>query len=89
MDEFIVFNGGTKSNKHEFGTNTVNINLVGQLVNFEPVNQRVTSLRIRGKRYNHTLISDHAPTEDKEEIIKDNFYDQLYLGNHSSRTIKR
>ena len=34
-------------------------------------------LRIRGKFFNYSIINVHAPTEDKSDIEKDVFYDEL------------
>ena len=44
---------------------------------FEPVNERICKLRIRGKYCDLSLFSVHAPTEDKEEREKDVFYNEL------------
>jgi len=34
-------------------------------------------VRIRGKFFNYSTINAHAPTEDKSDIEKDDFYDGL------------
>ena len=34
-------------------------------------------LRVKGKFHNLTIINIHAPTEDKEEEIKEQFYEEL------------
>ena len=34
-------------------------------------------LRIKGKFFNYSIINAHAPTDDKPDIEKDVFYDEL------------
>lgn len=40
---------------------------------FTPVNNRVAIIRTIGKFYYTTLICAHAPTEDKDNAVKDAF----------------
>jgi len=47
------------------------------LINFELHNERLCKLRIKGKYNNITVINAYAPTEDKTEEIKEQFYDHL------------
>ncbi|XP_060516487.1 craniofacial development protein 2-like [Cylas formicarius] len=78
MGKYTIFNGGTRDNKHEFGTGfAVSGEILGQVMNFRAVNNRISTLRIRDRWYNYTLISTHAPTEDKDEEVKDEYYEQL------------
>ena len=44
---------------------------------FSPETDRICSLRIRGRFFNTTIICVHAPTEEKDEIQKDDFYEDL------------
>ena len=44
------------------------------IMSFTPINERICTLRLKGKFYNITLINVHAPTEEK---IEDKFYDYL------------
>jgi len=46
------------------------------IINFKLHNERLCKLRVKGK-YNITLINAYAPTEDKTEEIKEQFYDDL------------
>ena len=46
------------------------------IINFKLHNKRLCKLRVKGK-YNITLINAYAPTEDKTEEIKEQFYDDL------------
>ena len=47
------------------------------IINFELHNERLCKLQIKGKYNNITLINAYAPTEDKTEEIKEQFYDDL------------
>jgi hypothetical protein len=43
----------------------------------QPVNWRLCKLRIRGRFHNFSFICIHAPTEDKNENLKDSLYELL------------
>ncbi|XP_060518457.1 uncharacterized protein LOC132697179 [Cylas formicarius] len=47
------------------------------IVQAGPLNSLYTLSQIRDRWYNYTLISTHAPTEDKDEEVKDEYYEQL------------
>lgn len=64
------------NSKHESVIGYVmNINSVG--IDFKAVSHRIRSIRIEKKWLNFRLISTHAPTEEKEDSTRDEFYDQL------------
>lgn len=47
------------------------------ILGFEPISDRICKIRIKGKFQNITIISAHAPTEEKDDNEKDLFFDQL------------
>jgi exonuclease III len=47
------------------------------IINFELHNEHLCKLRVKGKYNNITLINAYAPTEDKTEETKEQFYDDL------------
>ena len=47
------------------------------IINFELHNERLCKLRVKKKYNNITLINAYAPTEDKIEETKEQFYDDL------------
>ena len=51
---------------------------MNKILGFEPISDRICKLRVKGKFYNMTLINIYAPTEDKEEEIKEQFYEELH-----------
>ena len=50
---------------------------MNKILGFKPISDHICKLRIKGKFYNITLININAPTEDKEEDMKEQFYEQL------------
>jgi len=50
---------------------------MNKILGFEPISVRICKWRIKGKVYNITVININAVTEDKEEDIKEQFYEEL------------
>jgi exonuclease III len=51
--------------------------VMNKILGFEPISDHICKLRVKGKFHNITLINIYAPTEDKEEDIKEQFYEEL------------
>jgi exonuclease III len=49
------------------------------ILSFEPYNERLCKLRIKGKFNNLSVISVHAPTEEKTDEEKEKFYEDLQI----------
>jgi exonuclease III len=49
----------------------------GSVFGFEPYNVRLCRLKISGKFYNITIIWAYGPTEEKDEALKEQFYEDL------------
>ena len=47
------------------------------VIGFTPVDERLCTLRIKGKFFNITFINVHAPTEDKDDETKNICYENL------------
>jgi hypothetical protein len=47
------------------------------LLDFEPVNERICKIRVKFEHYNLTLISTHAPPEETNEVAEEEFYISL------------
>ena len=61
-----------------FGTGfVVHKKIKPAVLNFNPINGRLCSLRIKMKFFNLSVICAHAPTEESSEEDKDVFYEQL------------
>jgi exonuclease III len=66
------------SKDHMFGTGFIVHNRAKHLIlDFKPINPKIATLRLKGRFFNYTLINCHAPTEDKSDDEKDEFYDTL------------
>lgn len=78
-DGHVVYFSGHET-QHMFGTGfIVGGNMNGRIINFDPINERLCVLRIRGKVCNTSIICAHAPTEDKDDSEKSRFYIRLEL----------
>jgi hypothetical protein len=51
--------------------------IVKNIMGFEPINERICKLRLKGKYHNITIINIHAPPEQKDEDTKERFYAEL------------
>ena len=67
-----------KSDTHELGTGFhISRHIIDNLLDFEPMNERVRKMRVKLKYYNLTLISTHAPTAIKDEVTKEEVHSSL------------
>lgn len=74
--DYTLFNSGNINKT--FGTAfMVKKRMKHAVMNFEAVNERMCTMRIRGKFFNTTLICVHAPTDESDEEEKDQFYEKL------------
>lgn len=63
---------------HMFGTGfIVGPKMKSLVIDFKPINERLCTLRMRGKFYNISVINVHAPTEEKTSEVKESFYEEL------------
>ncbi|KAE9522623.1 hypothetical protein AGLY_016986 [Aphis glycines] len=64
--------------KHERGVGfIIKDNLLPQITNFKPINDRLCYVELKCKWHNLILINCYSPTEDKNEEIKNEFFDNL------------
>ena len=70
-----------KSSKGQHGTGLIITGCATQCISgFEPINERMRKLRIRGKCYNMTIINACAATEDENKRNNEyveRFYNKL------------
>lgn len=76
--EYSLFYSGPQRRTGQYGTGFIISKRMRQsLIEFEAVNERICRVRMRGKFRNITIVNVHAPTEEKDGIIKEQFYDEL------------
>jgi hypothetical protein len=86
---------GHKSDKHEFETGFyIGRHTMDNLLYFEPVNEGICEISVKLKYYNLTLLSTQAPTEEKDELVKEEFYGSLEkvrdaVHNYDMKTVLR
>jgi len=67
-----------ENGKHEFGTGfVIREDLVQNIQEIKPISEKICYIKLKGQWYNISIISAHAPTEEKDEVTKDAFYGAL------------
>ncbi|XP_046389318.1 craniofacial development protein 2-like [Ischnura elegans] len=76
--KYIIYYSGRKDNRYYGGVGfAVNKRIAESVIHFEAKDDRMCSIRLRGKFKNISLVSFYAPTEDAEDEEKDSFYELL------------
>jgi len=75
---FSLYYSGAKTQTGQAGTGFILLGKIrDNVIGFEAVNDRLCKLRLKGKYNNVSLINIYAPTEDKADTEKENFYEEL------------
>jgi exonuclease III len=78
FDNFALFSSGVESKKHEFGCGFyVSEEFLKYVKDFKIINERICCLRLKAKWFSCSLINVRAPTNEKMDEIKEEFYDLL------------
>jgi len=76
--DYLFYYSRTKEKTGQAGTGFLLMKKIQKyIISYELHNECLCKLRIKGKYNNITLINAYAPTEDKTEEIKEQFYDDL------------
>ncbi|KAF0702148.1 craniofacial development protein 2-like, partial [Aphis craccivora] len=63
---------------HQFGTGfAVHKSLLSAIKEFNPISERVCTIKLNTKPMNIFIINIHAPTENKDETDKDEFFEEV------------
>ena len=77
-DFTFYYSGKSNDSPREYGTGFMVFGKArNAVIGFNPVDERLCTLRIRGKFFNYTLINVYAPTEEKDNEMKELFYEKL------------
>ena len=78
LDNFTLFNSRSKSKTHEFDCGFyVRGEFLKYVKDFKITSERICYLRLKAKWFSHSLINVHAPTNEKTEEVKEEFYNLL------------
>jgi exonuclease III len=78
MKSHTLFYNGKEGGTREFGvTFVVERNMKQNITYFKAVDERTCVLRIKRKFQNVNLINVHSPTEEKEELEEEEFYQKI------------
>ncbi|XP_050337803.1 craniofacial development protein 2-like [Bactrocera neohumeralis] len=72
----IYYSGHIKERKFGVGF-VVGERLRRRVLSFTAMNERLATIRIKARFFNISLICAHAPTEEKDDVTKDAFYECL------------
>jgi len=75
---YTIFYSETENDRHENGVGfLINDSILSNVKNFTAINERLCIIQIKGKIWDIALLNCYAPTEDKNNDAKSEFYERL------------
>lgn len=74
IEDYTIFKSGGQNRMLGTGF-LVSKRISKSVIEFKPISERICYIRIRGKHRKLSLINLHAPTEEKEEKEKNDYYE--------------
>ena len=72
----IIYSG--QQDTHHMGVALImNKQSASTLMEWEPINERIIKTRFNSKYYKLTIIQCYVPTNDSEDEVKEDWYEQL------------
>jgi exonuclease III len=76
LNDYILINSGSRDNILGIGF-MIKKSIRNSLLNYKTVTERICVVWLKGRFFNISIVSVHAPTEEKDEEVKDAFYEAL------------
>ena len=77
-ESYTIIYSGQKDTHHRGVALIMNRESANTLIEWEPINERLIKARFNSKYCKRTIIQCYAPTNDSEDDMKEEWYDQLH-----------
>ena len=76
LGKYTLFTSGSENRRYGVGF-LIKENIRPKIIQFQPENDRLCYITIKDEKQEMTIVNIHAPTEDKDEEVKDQYYEKL------------